>query len=111
MNSTPAGTPDAPTTQSWEFAEDHVPLPEAVRQARDEATLPGLSPISPGVAATLSVLAATTQAKLVVEVGTAMGASALALFEGMAPGGILTSIDAETDAQLPARKLLTGAGH
>ncbi|MCC2593497.1 O-methyltransferase [Tessaracoccus sp. OS52] len=111
MNSTPAESTGAPSQQSWEFAEDYVPLTEGVRLARDEATLSGLTPISPGVAATLTVLAATTQAKLVVEIGTAMGASALALFEGMADGGVLTSIDAETDAQLPARKLLTEAGY
>lgn len=111
MNSTPAGTPDAPTSQSWEFAEDHVALPEAVRRARDEATLHGVTPISHGVASALTVLATTTQAKFVVEVGTAMGASALALFEGMADGGILTSIDSEPDAQLPARSLLNEAGY
>lgn len=111
MNSTPAGTNAAPSPESWEFAEDYVTPSEGVRQARDEATLSGLTPISHGVAATLTVLAATTQAKLVVEVGTAMGASALAFFEGMADGGVLTSIDSETDAQLPARKLLTEAGY
>lgn len=111
MNSTQPQNNGAPSQQSWEFAEDYVALPEAVRLARDEATLSGLTPISPGVVATLTVLAATTQAKLVVEVGTAMGASALALFEGMAEGGILTSIDPEADAQLPARKLLTEAGY
>lgn len=111
MNSTQPQNNGAPTKQSWEFAEDYVALPEAVRLARDEATLSGLTPISPGVVSTLTVLAATTQAKLVVEVGTAMGASALALFEGMAEGGVLTSIDPEADAQLPARKLLTDAGY
>lgn len=111
MNSTPAGNIEAPSRQSWEFAEDYVALTEAVRMARDEATLAGVTPISPGVVSALTVLAATTQAKLVVEVGTAMGASALAFFEGMAEGGILTSIDPEADAQLPARKLLTEAGY
>lgn len=110
MNSTPAETPQAPTTQSWEFAEDHVPLAELVRPARDEAVLAGLSPISPGVSATLSTLAAATRARFVVEVGTAMGVSALSFFQGMADDGVLTSIDPQTENQLPARTFLTRAG-
>lgn len=109
MNTTPtASTPDA---RSWAFAEDHVPLPDAVRGARDEAILAGITPISHGVASLLTVLAATAKARHVVEVGTAMGASAAALLAGMAGDGVLTSIDAEAENQLSARKLLTAAGY
>lgn len=110
MNSTPAETPQAPTTQSWEFAEDHVDLPDAVRPARDEAVLAGLRPISTGVAATLSMLAAATRARFVVEVGTGMGASALSFFQGMTSDGVLTSIDPQAENQLPARTFLQQAG-
>lgn len=101
---------DVPDARSWEFAEDHVALPESVRAARDEAILAGMKPISSGVAAALTLLAATTSARHVVEVGTNMGASALALFQGMAADGILTSIDALAENQLPARRFLLDAG-
>lgn len=110
MNSTPVNA-EAPTADSWAFAEDHVEQSEQLSAARDEAILAGLRPISPGVANVLRVLAATTQARAVVEVGTGMGASALAFLEGMASDGVLTSIDAEADHQNAAREFLTQAGH
>lgn len=84
---------------------------DALRQARDEAHLAGHVPASNGVTSLLTVLAATTSAKAVVEVGTAMGATALAFFEGMGKDGILTSIDDDTEQQLVARRFLTAAGY
>ena len=86
-------------------------MPETVSRARDEAILKGITPISPGVASLLTVLAATTRAKFVVEVGTEMGASALAFFQGMSQDGVLTSIDSEPEHQHPAREMLTQAGY
>ncbi len=111
MNTTPAGSNDAPTALSWGFAEDHAPLPDAVREARDESIVAGVAPVSPGVAATLRVLAATTQARAVVEIGTDLGASALSFLSGMARDGILTSIDPEPQNQNAARRLITQAGY
>ncbi|MEO7587878.1 MAG: class I SAM-dependent methyltransferase [Arachnia sp.] len=111
MNTTPARNVDAPTTETWAFTEDWVAPNDALRQARDEAFVAGHVPISTGVAATLTVLAATTGAKAVIEVGTLMGASALAFFDGMGKDGILTSIDSDAEHQLAARRLLTAAGY
>lgn len=111
MNRNPAEQSTAPTAESWGFAEDYAPVSDALRQARDEATLGGVSPISHGAASLLTVLAATTRARAVVEIGTAMGSSALALFAGMATDGILTSIDSEAENQLAARRFLTEAGY
>src|SRR5699024_7988862 len=102
---------DAPTALSWGFAEDHSPLPDAVREARDESIVAGVAPVSAGVAATLRVLAATTQARAVVEIGTDLGASALSFLSGMASDGILTSIDPEPQNQNAARRLITQAGY
>jgi len=100
-----------PNAASWSFAEDHVaPSPE-VAEARDEAIVADLTPITTGVAATLKVLARAIDAKHVVEVGTLMGASALSFLEGMGEGGIVTSIDSEADNQLPARRFITRAGY
>lgn len=100
-----------PNAASWSYAEDHVaPSPE-VAQARDEAIIADLTPITTGVAATLKVLAKAVGAKHVVEVGTMMGATALTFLEGMDDGGIVTSIDSEADNQLPARGFMTRAGY
>ncbi|PIF03131.1 MAG: methyltransferase [Propionibacterium sp.] len=63
----------------------------------------GETPISNGVAATLSFIARAINARAVVEIGTGNGASGLALFQGMPADGVLTSIDPDTDLQLRAR--------
>ena len=111
MNSTPARNETAPTSETWNFTEDFVSPSENLRSAREEAIVAGHSPISNGVASLLTVLAATTGAKAVAEVGTLMGASALAFFEGMGKDGILTSIDGDAEHQLAARRFLTAAGY
>lgn len=111
MNERTTTSIDAPNAQTWEFAEDYIATPELVQRARDEAILAGLVPISGGTATLLTTLAATTQATNIVEVGTVMGASALAFLAGMADGGVLTSIDAEAENQIAARTILTESGH
>lgn len=111
MNSTPASNVAAPTSDTWVYTEDFVTPSDDIRRARDEAFVAGHAPISNGVASLLTVLAATTGAKAVVEVGTMMGASALALFEGMGKDGILTSIDSDADNQISARGFLAAAGY
>ncbi|WP_246195525.1 O-methyltransferase [Halopolyspora algeriensis] len=65
-------------------------------------------PVSIGAA--LRFLAAVLQAKAVVEIGTGSGTTALAMLEGMAPDGVLTSIDLDPDAQRVARATLAEAG-
>lgn len=101
---------EAPNAVSWSYAEDHVAPPLEVAEARDEAIVAGLTPITPGVAATLRVLTRAVDAKAVVEIGTLMGASGLSFLEAMGDGGVLTSIDVETDNQLPARAFFNRAG-
>ena len=111
MNHAAASRIPAPTAESWRFAEDHHPIPEAHKVAREEAELAGLTPISPGLAATLTVLAKATHAHAVVEIGTCLGVSALPLLAGMAADGVVTSIDPEAENQIPARGFLTSAGY
>lgn len=111
MNEAADADLQAPTEQSWLFAEDLAPISEDLRTARDEAVLAGLHPISQGVSAALTALAKAIGARTVVEVGTAYGASALALLAGMTADGVLTSIDPEAENQLPARRFLTKAGY
>ena len=49
-------------------------------------------------------------AKAVVEIGTGSGVSGLALFAGMQPDGVLTSVDIEPEHQHAARKAFLSLG-
>lgn len=111
MSNSAAGSIGAPSAQSWDFAEDYVLPSESIRAARDEAILAQVAPLSIGVAAALRVLASAANATAVVEIGTSMGASALAFLDGMGGSGVVTSIDVEAENQIPARRLLAEAGY
>jgi len=64
----------------------------------------------PGAGAVLAVLAATLQARAVVEIGTGAGVSGLYLLRAMADDGVLTSIDVEVEHQRAAREAFTEEG-
>ncbi len=91
-------------TSSRAFAEFFVPEHEAVLTARGKATDLGCEPIGSGAGAALTFLAAVLSAKAVVEIGTGTGVSGLHLLAGMAPEGILTSIDVEAEHQRAAKE-------
>jgi len=87
------------------LAEDEV-----LAAARASAGELGCGAIGNGAGAALRFLAATLQARAVVEVGTGAGVSGLCLLAGMAPDGVLTSIDIEPEHQRAARRAFTEAG-
>jgi len=91
-------------TSSRAFAEFFVPEHEVVLTARGKATDLGCEPIGSGAGAALTFLAAVLSAKAVVEIGTGTGVSGLHLLAGMAPEGILTSIDVEAEHQRAAKE-------
>ena len=62
-----------------------------------------VAPVSPGIGAQLAVLAATSGARSIVEIGTGAGVSGLWLLRGMAPQGVLTSVDSEPEHTRLAR--------
>lgn len=101
--------PPTPTGASMTLAEEFRPQSEALQGARQEAANLGVLPVSPGTASLLTVLARSIQAKAAVEIGTAAGITGLALFEGMDPTGILTSVDTEHEVQAAARRAFVGA--
>ncbi|MET0236582.1 MAG: O-methyltransferase [Kibdelosporangium sp.] len=70
----------------------------------------GCVPIGPAGAAALQFLATALRAKAVVEVGTGAGLSGLYLLRGMAPDGVLTSIDVEPEHQAAAKRTFAAAG-
>ena len=100
----------APKPGSWAFAEDFVDESDQAAEARQKARELGVAPIGRGSAAALTFLAAVVQAKAVVEVGTGSGVSGLALFAGMQPEGVLTSVDIEAENQQAARTAFLAVG-
>ena len=67
-------------------------------------------PIGSGGGATLRFLAAVTEARAVVEIGTGTGVSGVWLLRGMRPDGVLTTVDTEAEHQRLAKEAFTEAG-
>lgn len=95
---------------SWAYAEQFVEQDEVLQRARARAADLGCEPVSPGVAATLTVLAAATRARTVVEVGTGTGVSTVSLLRGMPEDGVVTSIDVDGEHQRAAREAVADDG-
>ncbi|MCF6525541.1 O-methyltransferase [Streptomyces sp. JJ36] len=101
---------------SWAFADAYgAELVEnaesaALHQARERAREAGLRPVSSGTGAALRLLAATTEAKAVAEIGTGTGVSGIHLLCGMRPDGVLTTVDIEPERQSFARQAFRTAG-
>ena len=100
----------APKPASWAYAENYLEESEAAAAARENAVPLGVGPIGRGSANVLTVLARAVAARAVVEIGTGSGVSGLALFAGMQPDGVLTSVDIEAEHQQVARRAFTSVG-
>lgn len=95
---------------AWSHAESFVAPSDDVDEAGRRGEQLGAPPVSNGVGALLQVLAAASEARAVMEVGTGAGASGLWLLGGMPADGILTTIDLETEHQRAAREAFAAAG-
>ena len=78
--------------------------------ARARADEVGVTPIAPGGGATVRFLAATLDARAVVEIGTGTGVSGIWMLRGMRADGVLTTVDIEAEHQRLARESYTEAG-
>ena len=96
---------------SLSYAESFSLEDEITTRARERAAELGCVPIGPAGGAALRMLAAATNARSVVEVGTGAGVSGLYLLAGMAADGVLTTIDVEGENQRAAREAFSEAGH
>ncbi len=94
-----------------DYAEGFLTEDGVVLAARARGESLGYAPVAPGAGAGLRFLAATIAARAVVEIGTGTGVSGLWLLAGMAPEGVLTSIDVDPEAQRTARAAFREAGH
>jgi predicted O-methyltransferase YrrM len=90
-----------------EFLTEDEPLLMARRNAADVG---GASPVSPSGGAVLRFIAASLDAKAVVEIGTGCGTSGIWLLRGMRRDGVLTSVDVDPEHQRLARSVFTAAG-
>lgn len=102
---------------SWvEYAESHlddsqVEHPTEIREARSRAADLGLSSVCHQGAAFIELMTATIGAQAVIEVGTGVGITGAAILAGMTPGGVLTSIDLESEYQRNAKELFDSLGN
>ncbi|WP_345215414.1 O-methyltransferase [Georgenia halophila] len=100
----------ADKAQSWAYTEEFVTEDDATAEARARAEELGVTPVTPGVGAALRVVASAAHARAVAEVGTGTGVSGLWLLGGMAPDGVLTTIDVEPEHHRAAREGFAAAG-
>ncbi|HLP23814.1 MAG TPA: class I SAM-dependent methyltransferase [Microbacteriaceae bacterium] len=95
--------------RNWKFVDESVELTPASTSARTAAAEHGLEPVSPAIAAQLTLLVAARRAKAIIEIGTGTGVSGLALLAGGADSH-LTTIDLEPEHQAAARNAFAEAG-
>lgn len=104
---------DTPTIDSdalHAYVEGYLTEDDTLAAVRRRGDQLGAAPVSPGTGAALRFLATALQAKAVVEVGTGAGLSGLYLLRGMAPDGVLTSIDVDPEPQRAAKRAFADAG-
>jgi predicted O-methyltransferase YrrM len=99
---TGVGAQDDPTA-AWAFSETYLTEDVTLLRARERAAELGCPAVSPGTGALLQVVAAALRARAVVEIGTGSGVASLWLLRGMAPDGVLTTIDPESEHQRAAK--------
>lgn len=98
------GIDDAQTSASaHDWAASWAVEDETLSRARTKALELGCDSVHPLVGATLRTLATATRASSVLEVGTGTGVSGTWLLRGMAPHGVLTTVDYEAEHQRIAR--------
>lgn len=100
----------ADKSTSWSYTEAQPIEDSVLRRARERSHELGLFPVSQGVAALLTVLAASSKAATAVEIGTGAGVSGVALLNGLGPKAVLTTIDPDVDHLKAARIAFAESG-
>jgi predicted O-methyltransferase YrrM len=98
------------TLANRQFTEGWLSEDQPLNDARPRGRELGAQPIGSGGGAVLRFLAACVDAKAVVEIGTGAGVSGTWLLRGMAPDGVLTTIDVEAEHQRVAKQTFAAAG-
>ena len=87
-----------------------MPEDDTLLRARERAAELGCTAVAPGTGAALSMLAAASKARAVVEIGTGAGVSSVQLLRGMPTDGVLTTIDVEVEHQRAAKQAFAEEG-
>jgi predicted O-methyltransferase YrrM len=95
---------------NWRHSEAWLGEDDPITAARPKGQGLGAVPIGAGGGAMLRFLAASINARAIVEIGTGAGVSGTWLLRGMAPDGLLTSIDSEAEHQRVAKQTFLAAG-
>lgn len=90
------------------FVDEATVEPDHIARARAHALELGAAPVSPAIGAQLAVLAASSRALNIVEIGTGAGVSGLWLLHG-SPRATLTTIDKEPEHLGAARQAFADA--
>lgn len=90
------------------FIRESIVEPDPIARARANAVELGAAPISAAVGSQIALLAAATNARSIVEIGTGAGVSGLWLLRG-APQAVLTTIDNEPEHLAAARQAFSEA--
>ncbi|MFZ3453966.1 O-methyltransferase [Arthrobacter sp. 7Tela_A1] len=95
---------------TWSYTEALPFEDEVLLRARERSHELGVAPVSTGVGAALTVLAASSKAQTVVEIGTGAGVSGVCLLRGLSQHSVLTTIDIDVDHLRAARQAYSEAG-
>ena len=92
------------------LAELTVVEDDVLRHARERASAGGMPPVSADAGAFLRFAASWVGAQAAVEIGSGAGYSGVWIARGLAPKGILTTIDVDPDHQRLAKETYEEAG-
>ena len=93
------------------YLQQHTAVEDdALRAARDRAEVGGMPPVSADAGAVLRLVTRITGAMNAVEIGSGGGYSGIWIARGLAPRGILTTIEADPDHHRRARESYQEAG-
>lgn len=94
---------------AWSYAEGFHSDDETMLAARERAFELGIDSVSSSVATALTVLTTAMAPTHVVEVGTGVGLSSLAMLRGLGPNAALTTIDPDVEHLRAARETFAEA--
>lgn len=95
---------------SWSYAEAQATEDSIIGRARERGRELGVESVGPATANLLTVLASTSRARNVVEIGTGVGVSGTSMLRGLAAHSALTTIDIDVDHLAAAREAFHESG-
>lgn len=95
---------------SWSYAEAQTQEDTVIARARERGRELGVDSVGPATAGLLTVLAATSRARNIVEIGSGVGVSGTSLLRGLEGLAALTTIDIDVDHLAAAREAFHEAG-